>query len=88
VDLNDWKAAGRPWLREVGGCSIGCDGLAFLSAAGLSHCAAEANYGAVPDDFRVILKIFSICPVASGYKAGNGGRWREFRAMVKIISTY
>jgi hypothetical protein len=41
-----------------------------------------------PGNFRVILKIFSICPVASGYKAGNGGRRREFRAgRKKILST-
>lgn len=72
-----------PWeddaAGEDGACSIGCDGLAFLGAAGLA-LLVEAIYGVAPDNFRVILKIFSICPVDPGYKAGNGAGCREFRA--------
>jgi hypothetical protein len=30
-------------------------------------------------DFRVILKIFSDCPDAFGYKAGNGASVAKFR---------
>ena len=71
---------------EDGACSIGCDGLAFLGAAGLA-LLVEAIYGSVPGNFRAILKIFSICPDWSGYKAGNGAGRREFRAGRKKICT-
>jgi hypothetical protein len=71
---------------EVGACSIGCDGLAFLGAAGLALLAAlllNTVTAQHAEDFRVISKIFSNCPDASGYKAGNGGRSGKFRAGLK-----
>ena len=63
---------------EDGACSIGCDGLAFLGAAALALLVV-AIYGSVPNNFRVILKIFSTCPDGSGYKADNGGGCGKFR---------